>query len=83
MINAKHANNRDTLKEKRESGVALEKCDFPPERGNVDTYDKYYIFDQLQAYIFHIIHRILQNTSCTLTRGHDSIYSVRDGVKSG
>ena len=30
---------RDILTEKRESGMVLEKRDFPPESGNVDTYD--------------------------------------------
>ena len=35
--NTRHAKKRDILTEKRESGMALVMCDFPPESGNVDT----------------------------------------------
>ena len=36
---ARYPKKRDILTNTRESGMVLEKRDFPPERGNVDTYD--------------------------------------------
>ena len=35
-MNANYANKQDILTEKRESGMALEKQDFPHENGNVE-----------------------------------------------
>ena len=35
---SKYAKKRDILSEKRESGMTLEKREFTPERGSVDTY---------------------------------------------
>ena len=49
---AKYAKTWDVLTEKRESGIACEKCDFPPESGNVDTYSTY-VSSNIALYTLH------------------------------